>query len=308
MHLSSSGDALADRRADYALRLSEAGDVGAAADLMSQALELAPFWTAGWVALGGYSEKSGAITAAIAAYEKALTLDPADGEGAGLKLASLGAAPMPQTMPPAFVRGLFDQYAERFETSLVDRLGYRMPEQLFSALQGVAGTEHRYLRALDLGCGTGLVGVQLRPVTAWLEGVDLSPAMLGKARRKAVYDRLTEADITALPPAATGFDLVTAADVLNYVGDLTTIVAAIAKMLVPGGLFALSLEAHDGDEPYLLLPSLRFAHALAPACRLAEAASLSLRHQSRVLLRRDRGVPLDGFLLIFERDVAIPSG
>ncbi|GGD09311.1 class I SAM-dependent DNA methyltransferase [Aureimonas glaciei] len=301
MTLSSSGEALADRRADYALQLSGAGDFGAAADLMRQALDLAPLWVAGWVAVGGYLEKAGAVEAAILAYGKALTIDPGDREGAGLKLAALGAAPMPQTMPAAFVRGLFDQYAERFETALVDRLGYRVPEQLFAALQTVAGPGRRFARALDLGCGTGLMGEQLRPVADVLNGVDLSPGMLHKARRKKIYDSLAEADITALAPAPQAFDLVTAADVLNYVGDLRAILLSVATMLAPGGLFALSLEAHDGDEPYLLLPSLRFAHRLDAACRLGTEAGFTLGHQSRVMLRRDRGIPLDGFLLVFER-------
>lgn len=301
MTLSSSGEALADRRADYALQLSGAGDFGAAADLMRQALDLAPLWVAGWVAVGGYLEKAGAAEAAISAYGKALSLDPDDREGAGLKLAALGAAPMPQTMPPAFVRGLFDQYAERFETALVDRLGYRVPEQLFAALRAVAGPQRRFSRALDLGCGTGLMGEQLRPVADRLDGVDLSPGMLMKARRKNLYDSLGEADITAIAPSPQAYDLVTAADVLNYVGDLEAILLSVAAMLVPGGLFALSLEAHDGDEPYLLLPSLRFAHRLDAASRIGIAAGFALRHQSRVMLRRDRGIPLDGFLLVFER-------
>jgi predicted TPR repeat methyltransferase len=305
MPLSSSGEALADRRADYALQLSGAGDFGAAADLMRQALDLAPLWVAGWVAVGGYLEKAGAFEAAIAAYGKALSLDPDDREGAGLKLAALGAAPMPGTMPPAFVRGLFDQYAERFETSLVDRLGYRVPEQLMAALQTVAGPRHRFARVLDLGCGTGLMGEQLRPVADQLDGVDLSPGMLRKARRKKLYDSLAEADITALAPVPQAFDLITAADVLNYVGDIQAILLSVAAMLAPGGLFALSLEAHDGDEPYALLPSLRFAHSLAATLRLGAEAGFTLRHQSRVMLRRDRGVALDGFLLVFERDGAV---
>ena len=134
-----------------------------------------------------------------------------------------------------------------------------------------------------------------------LDGVDLSPGMLLKARRKKLYDSLAEADITALAPVPQAFDLITAADVLNYVGDIQAILLSVAAMLVPGGLFALSLEAHDGDEPYSLQPSLRFAHSLAATLRLGAEAGLTQRHQSRVMLRRDRGVALDGFLLVLER-------
>ena len=50
--------------------------------------------------------------------------------------------------------------------------------------------------ALDLGCGTGLVGERLRKMVRRLEGVDLSEAMLAEARRKQIYDRLHKGDLT----------------------------------------------------------------------------------------------------------------
>ena len=53
-----SGDITADRRAQYANMLSENGDHAAAADLMSQALELVPNWAAGWFQLGDIAELS----------------------------------------------------------------------------------------------------------------------------------------------------------------------------------------------------------------------------------------------------------
>ena len=100
-----SGEPLADRRADYAAQLAEEGSFAAAADLMRQALDLAPGWAAGWVVLGGFCERADDIDAALDAYRRAAALDQTDGHGARLKLAALGAAPLPATAPPAFVRG-----------------------------------------------------------------------------------------------------------------------------------------------------------------------------------------------------------
>ena len=88
----SSGDLIADRRAEYAHMLADSGDHVDAADLMRQALELAPDWAAGWFRLAGYEEKSGRKEAAVAALRKVLDLNPDDIFGAGLKLA-LSAAP-----------------------------------------------------------------------------------------------------------------------------------------------------------------------------------------------------------------------
>ena len=60
----SSGDVLADRRADYAEMLFASGDHAAAAELMLGALELAPDWSFGWFRLGEFHEAAGAGEAA----------------------------------------------------------------------------------------------------------------------------------------------------------------------------------------------------------------------------------------------------
>src|ERR1700754_4633071 len=91
----SSGDVTADRRADYAKMLDESGDPSAAAELIEQALELAPAWAAGWHQLGTYREKAKAPAGTAAAFENVLALDPDDIFGARLKLAVLGATEMP---------------------------------------------------------------------------------------------------------------------------------------------------------------------------------------------------------------------
>ena len=91
----SSGDVIADRRADYARMMAEGGDHAAAAELMEQALELVPGWAAGWFRLGEYREKAGKGEAAAAAYAEVLARDPGDLFGAGLKLAVLGRAVQP---------------------------------------------------------------------------------------------------------------------------------------------------------------------------------------------------------------------
>ncbi|WP_244497730.1 class I SAM-dependent DNA methyltransferase [Aureimonas sp. AU40] len=294
-----SGNPLADRRADYAESYAGARDYVAAADLMRQAVELAPGWTLGRMRLGAFLEETGEREEALRLYRAALAEDAADPYGAGLKLAALGAAPVPEAPPPAFVAGLFDQYAEGFETALVQRLGYRVPDLLFEALMAQSPSL-RFGRALDLGCGTGLMGERLRPVTETLHGVDLSPGMLDKARRKRIYDHLAEGDVAlAEAPDRLLYDLLTAADVLTYLGDLAPVFARAAKLLAPGGLFAFSVEADDGTEGgYALRPSLRYAHAPAwLAAGLAEAG-FTLLSERREELRRDRGEPVRGALLV----------
>jgi predicted TPR repeat methyltransferase len=285
----SSGDLVADRRAAYAASLVAEGDLAAAADLMVQALELAPGWAAGWCLLGDYRSTANDHGGAIAAYRELQRLDRRGLFGAGLKLAALGEAPV--ASDPAYVAALFEDYASRFESELVETLGYDGPDRLMAlllpALAGrVIGT------ALDLGCGTGLMGLRLRPHVTRLEGIDLASGMVAEAGRKRVYDALAQAELSAhLSTHAGGLDLVTAADVLNYCGHLAPIFAAVSACLAPDGLFAFTVERHQGNEPMVLQPSLRFAHseaAVLEACEVAGLDMLALRPEP---LRRDRGVP-----------------
>ena len=98
-----------------------------------------------------------------------------------------------------YVRTLFDQYAADFEAALVERLAYRGPALLRAAVERTlrppTGTL-RFAAMLDLGCGTGLAGETFRPNVGHLTGVDLSPAMVARAKSKDLYDRLATADLT----------------------------------------------------------------------------------------------------------------
>ena len=300
----SSGDVIADRRADYARMLAEGGDPAAAAELMSQALELVPDWAAGWDLIGGFHEKAGDVAAAIAAWRRLEALDDDGVFGAQLKLAAHGAGPAGQGTAIGYVEALFDEYAPQFEASLVGKLSYRVPELLDDLVEaemrrvGIAAFE----RALDLGCGTGLMGERLRAKVGLLEGIDISAAMVAEAARKGVYDRVEKAElVAALEEQVGALDLVTAADVLIYCGALEPILAAMVAALKPGGMVAFSLEAHDGPEALFLRPSLRYAHGIeATRAALAEAGLSILRFETAVL-RFDRGAPITGILVVAQR-------
>ncbi|WP_152045102.1 class I SAM-dependent DNA methyltransferase [Aureimonas psammosilenae] len=289
-------DPQAARRADYAKGYAEDGDFAAAADLMRQALELAPEWAAGWAALGNYLDKAGEREAAGEALSRAASLDENDSLGARAKLAAMGLGDLPGTLPAPFVRGLFDQYADRFERQLRDKLHYRAPELLLDALPA-----SRFAAALDLGCGTGLMGELLRPRAERLVGLDLSPKMLAKARAKNVYDELHEADILGFDAPTGSFDLVSAADVLNYVGDLAPVFVKAHIWLATNGLLAFTVEAHTGPEPYALRETMRYAHSGDAVAMLLEEAGFDLLHRGKVDLREDRGEPVEGWIFVATR-------
>ncbi|BBE72702.1 class I SAM-dependent DNA methyltransferase [Oharaeibacter diazotrophicus] len=298
----SSGDLVADRRYEWARGYAAAGDHAAAADLYAQALEAAPDWLPALVGLGEARAAAGEADAAAAAFRRALALDPADVHGAGLKLAALGAAAAPAAPPAAYVRGLFDGYADRFDRALVEDLGYRTPWRL-GALLAAVRPDARFARVLDLGCGTGLTGAVLRPAADRLEGVDLSPAMVAKARDKGDYDALAVGDVVDhLAAAERSFDLVVAADVFVYLGALDPVFAAVAARTLPGALFAFSVEAaEDPDTAFLLRDSLRYAHGGRAVAAGLAAAGFRVAAAEDGPLRLDRGVPVEGRIVVAER-------
>ena len=220
---------MADRRFDFARDLQLKGDLATAADLLMQAIELAPNFTSAWFTLGGIREELGEHRAAMAAYQKAQASDPGDRHGAGLRLMRLGAEPV-SGMPQAYVQTLFDQYAPRFEASLVGDLGYRGPALLFKAVLSVRSAARKpafFKRAIDLGCGTGLAAAAFARSVDHFIGIDLSPRMIERARATSLYAELEVADmlqgLRARPDASA--DLILAADAMVYVADLPPVLA-----------------------------------------------------------------------------------
>jgi len=248
----------------------------------------------GWFRLGEFHEAAGDMEAAAQAWRMAQKLDPADLAGAGLKLTIAGATPAVAMPPSAFVEALFDQYAEKFDHALVETLGYRVPEFLAEAIAN-ARPGHFGL-ALDLGCGTGLMGERLRPFCDRLEGFDISAEMLRKARAKRVYDRLEKADLQTFSYEGPKADLVTAADVFMYVGALDGIVKTVAGLLADDGLFAFSVEKLTGDGDFELQPSRRYAHSETYVRRVLQAAGLSLLSLDEKAIRQDRKEPVQGLI------------
>ena len=297
-----SGDLIAERRFAYAKAAAKEGDWSAAAELFEQALERAPNWAAAWFALGEARETLSDLDAAAQAFRMSLVADPADAQGARGRLALIGRGEALDGLPPAYVARLFDDYAWRFDKHLIKNLGYRAPALITEALSAVA-SGRRFASAFDLGCGTGLMGEALQGRVDHLTGIDLSAAMIAKARDRGVYDRLVVGDAAAMldrePAAAT--DLVVAADALVYVGDLAPLFAAVARVLAAGCLFAFSVELCE-DEGFKLEPTMRFAHSRPYVETTAREAGLRLLLVQSASTRREAGADVQGLICLFARE------
>ncbi len=297
----SSGDLSIDRRTGFAEAMARELDFAAAAEVMASAMEAAPHWAAGWLLLGDYRAEAGDSAGAMAAYRQVEALDGDGSYGAAVRLAALGGGTLPGGTDQPYVEALFDEYAPRFEDELVGALGYGVPPQM-GRVVGAALAGRRVERAVDLGCGTGLVGAEIRAHCARLEGVDLSGAMLEVARQKGIYDGLVQAEMVAfLRSDAGGIGLLTAADVLNYAGPLPPVLAAAFAVLLPGGLFSFSLELHEGAGTLLRRRQLRYVHNEAEALADCRAAGFEIATREPMSIRNERGVPVDGLLVLLRK-------
>jgi predicted TPR repeat methyltransferase len=300
----SSGDLIADRRYKWALDHAARGDFTGAAEILEQTIELAPGFATAWFALGAIRDQLGDRGNAIAAFERARDADPDDYHGARLQLARLGSGDAVPAMTQTYVRRLFDQYAARYDASLTEHLDYRGPALLRTAVESVMQAAKRPMRfgsMLDLGCGTGLGGAAFRPFADWLVGVDLSLAMIAQASAKGLYDRLVAADIaTCLADEAAHeakYHLVLAADVFVYLNDLALIIAAVARVLAPRGIFAFTVETHAGGG-VKLLPTLRYAYGEVYVRNALADAGLGVAHLAAASVRSEKGVPVDSLVVV----------
>jgi predicted TPR repeat methyltransferase len=286
-----------------------------------EAVSLNPDVAVAVLALGEALLAADALPTAIAELQRALRLDPAL-ERARLLIARawLAAGEADKALeslheldaPPAqmlaacaaikvaprsdagYVRHLFDQFAADYDTRMIGQLSYAGP-QILSDLADMMLAGREGLDILDLGCGTGLAGAVFKPRSRRLDGVDLSPAMIARARARNIYDTLNVADLeSALAAPGQAYDLILAADTLVYLGDLAAVFAGVRARLKPQGYFLFTIEAKDGDG-FELGPKRRWRHSDAYLRAAAELAGLQVAGIVSATPRHEANQPVDGF-------------
>ena len=182
-------------------------------------------------------------------------------------------------------------------------MGYRVPGLIRLAVDAwLAETGAAAIPGpvLDLGCGTGLVGVALLGLTgAGLCGVDLSRNMIAETRAKGIYTELHQAEFSAaLAMLQTRYALVAAADLFCYFGDLNEPLAHAAARLDDAGRMMFSVELAHEPAGWQLGDSGRYRHSLAHVAAAMQHAGLTALSTAPETIRQNAGQPVAGLFVI----------
>jgi predicted TPR repeat methyltransferase len=276
---------------------ARSGAPPSALQAIEKAIEVAPDFAQAWSERGSLLRELHQLDEAARSFEKAIALG-ADPELHAFYLAAVRKSATGTEPPHRYIESLFDDYANDFEEHLVGNLKYQGYELLIRPL---LSSRRRYARVLDLGCGTGLCGKLIHTLADQVDGVDLSRAMLERARQTGFYHELTHADIGEyLATATLCEDLVLAADVFGYLRDLRPIFQSVRRILAPNGCFAFTVELSKSGDAIELLPSLRHTHSESYIRRTAEDCGFRILNLTTAALREDQRDPIAALYVYLE--------
>ena len=283
-------------------------------ECLKTAISLHPQHDLAYERLGQILYRAGKTQELAELYRDWVRYNPDNPTAQHMYAAAAGEA-VPDRASDDYVRTTFDSFAESFDEDL-EELGYRAPQLLAEALQRHLGPpgEHERLDVLDAGAGTGLCGPLLRDRARSLTGVDLSTAMLEKARARGTYDELVEMELCEfMRSRPAGFDVVLSADTLVYFGALEQAIEAASRCLRPGGVLTFTVERWDTTDEgtgYRMGAHGRYMHERKYVARALGEAGYELLEMSPAVLRTELGTDVQGLVVVAarSRDDAVPTG
>lgn len=182
---------------------------------------------------------------------------------------------------------------EALDYDSLARGNYWHPEALF-------GLCYEYIKPgetlLDIGAGTGMGSELFGRAGLQVHGLDCSEEMLARFRLKRTAAGLIQHDLSIRPwPYEDGsFDHAVALGVLHFFPDLEPLFQEAARLLRPGGIFAFTVKAPQGEEPLpyaveLIQGTPLYLHGRAYIDRMLALASLSPLKELHLLVRTGKG-------------------
>ncbi len=271
------------------------------------AITLKPTNPTYYESLGSSLYSAGRADEAVVVYEEWLKQDP-DNPVAKHMLVACTGENIPERASDDYVRNTFDRLSDQFDDDLKN-LNYRAPLLVFEAIQDTLRDSRGALDILDAGCGTGLCAAQFRPYAKRLEGVDLSPGMLEKARSLGLYDDLIAVELTAyLYRNPETYDLIISADTLCYFGALDKVFMASARALRSGGRLVFTVEhlqSGDATDGYRINLSGRYSHTQDYVTEMVCLAGFRVISMNEGILRYELGQPVTGLIVVTGKTSAV---
>jgi predicted TPR repeat methyltransferase len=290
--------------------LQALGQLDGAVASYRRALEIKPDFGVAYGNLGEVLRIQGKLDEALGCYQHQVRLMP--GNGAAQHMIASLTGNNTERAPIQYVENVFDSYAYKFDAHLLQVLKYEAPEQLVALVTQHSIPSAEKWNVLDLGCGTGMVGLAIAPYARQLVGVDLSAKMLEKARARNVYQRLEHLDLLKMMQGekASSYDVIIAADVFIYLGKLDEVISEIKRLLCPGGVFAFSIEAlgvlsdeeasQGVQQEYKLESTGRYTHSNNYITRLAFDNGFLPKEMAAAQIRMEDNKPVNGYLVLWK--------
>ncbi len=269
-----------------------------AINYFQQALAINPRYLETHINLAAIYLKLKKTREAIAHYELALALKPGDAEIKHI-LSALTQQQTSTTAPTEYVQHLFDQYAPYYDQHLTLYLQYHVPQILYQTIDTELNADSMGT-ILDLGCGTGLCGEWFKPKATKLLGIDLADNMLTIANNKKIYDELKNISVLQALDEYRDINLILAADVFTYIGDLGEIFTKAKVALTQNGLFAFTVEKTH-KTPYVLQKTIRYAHTKKYLQSLIKENNFEVIRFDNVSLRKNFDSIIEGYLVLLKK-------
>jgi len=267
-------------------------------------LVVEPTLAVAWNNRGNVLLKLERFEEAAESYGRALALMPTLKEAADNREFSLFQLRRTKRSPAKYVRGLFDEFSTHYDETMLNRLDYRAHLHVRALADRVLPLSSLPKRILDLGCGTGLLGIVFQGLAAGgrLDGLDISPRMIAAAQKRGIYDDLLVGELeTVLMNRGRTYDLVISADTLTYFGELGPVFAGVAKRLERRGFFLFTSEAKD-REGWEETDVHRFRHSEAYLRAEASRAGFQCVELTKCILRLEQNTPVAGFAVELKKE------
>lgn len=204
-----------------------------------------------------------------------------------------------------YIKKTFDEFADSFEDTLL-QLDYCVPQLIATKIkENISHFNDKKLSILDIGCGTGLCGIELKKIfpESKINGVDLSSKMLGVAEQKNIYKSLFCADIESfLSSSEKQYNLMVAADVFTYFGDLEKVIKGVFLSLEKDGMFVFSISAiNDENSSWQQHLSGRFLHSKKYIKKCLSNCGFSNIKYTQSILRKEGDKDVVGWIFIAQK-------